>query len=324
MEFISYKDTSVRLSGRWDTERFGAAVTTAPGGTIELAFCGTCAVLHFDTDWNEHPFPHLYISVDNGAKMETPLNRYLRIECETSGAHFITIVLKGAMEQQHRWHQPLVGKLSFLGYEAEKSGTLPQDDRRVIEFIGDSITEGVLNDAFYNDERINQKNRPNQDDVTATYAYLSARALGLKPVIMGYGAVGITKGGCGSVPKVIEAYPYNFSGSFAQPQNPDIIVINHGANDRGAKEEDYLTGYWEFLELVRKRNPASKIVVLSAFCGAFHEALGEMVKRFNKQKGEAVTYIDSYGWIPEEPLHPLRDGHFEVARHLIPELKKLL
>ena len=55
MEFISYKDTSVRLSGRWDTERFGAAVTTAPGGTIELAFCGTCAVLHFDTDWNEHP-----------------------------------------------------------------------------------------------------------------------------------------------------------------------------------------------------------------------------------------------------------------------------
>ena len=94
MEFISYKDTSVRLSGRWDTERFGAAVTTAPGGTIELAFCGTCAVLHFDTDWNEHPFPHLYISVDNGAKMETPLNRYLRIECETSGAHFITIVLK--------------------------------------------------------------------------------------------------------------------------------------------------------------------------------------------------------------------------------------
>ena len=75
---------------------------------------------------------------------------------------------------------------------------------------------------------------------------------------------------------------------------------------------------------MRKRNPASKIVVLSAFCGAFHEALGEMVKRFNEQKGETVTYIDSYGWIPVEPLHPLRDGHFEVARHLIPELKKLL
>lgn len=324
MKFISYEDPSVRVTGRWDREAFGAAVTTAPGGMIEIAFQGNDAVLRFDTDWNEHPFPHLYISVDNGAKIETPLNRYLRIECENSGTHYVKVVYKSAMEQQHRWNHPLVGKLTFLGYEAEDSGTLPKDDRRVIEFIGDSITEGVLIDAFYNDERIDQKNRPSQDDATATYAYLTAQALGLKPVIMGYGAVGITKGGCGSVPRVIDAYPFNFNGSAAAPQNPDVIVINHGANDRSAKEEDYIKGYWEFLELVRNINPSSKIVVLSAFCGAFHEALGEMVKRFNRQKNEQVTFIDSFGWVPEEPVHPLRDGHMEIARHLIPEIEKLL
>ncbi len=324
MKFFKFDDPSVRLTGRWDMEHYGAAATTAPGGMIEFAFQGNDTVLHFDTDWNEHPFPHLYIIVDNGAKIETPLNRYLRIECENSGMHCVKVVFKSAMEQQHRWNHPLVGKVTFLGYEAENSGNLPKDDRRVIEFIGDSITEGVLIDAFYNDERIDQKNRPNQDDSTATYAYLTAQALGLKPVIMGYGAVGITKRGCASVPKVIEAYPYNFSGSDAVPQNADIIVINHGANDRGATEEAYIKGYWEFLELVRQRNPSSKIVVLSAFCGAFHEALGKMVKQFNEQNNEQITYVDSFGWIPEEPLHPLRDGHKEVARHLIPEIKKLL
>lgn len=48
----------------------------------------------------------------------------------------------------------------------------------MIEFVGDSITEGVLIDAectiFTND----QLNRPFEDDVTATYAWLTAEALG--------------------------------------------------------------------------------------------------------------------------------------------------
>lgn len=324
MKLISYEDPSVRFTGRWDVEGCGAAVTTAPGGMIEIAFSGNYAVLHFDIDWNEHPFPHLYVTVDNGAKIETPLNRYLRIECESSGTHYVKVIYKSAVEQQHRWNCPLVGKLTFLGYEAENSGVLPRDDRRVIEFIGDSITEGVLIDAFYSDERIEQKNRPSQDDSTATYAYLTAQALNLKPVIMGYGAVGITKSGCGAVPKVIDAYPYNFCGSEAAAQSPDIIVINHGANDGGAAEEYYLNGYWEFLNSVRDKNPSSKIVVLSAFCGVFHEALGKMVEQYNAENGEQIIFIDSFGWVPKEPLHPLRDGHKEIARHLIPEIKKLL
>lgn len=324
MKLIPYKDPSVRFTGRWDTEHFNAAITTAPGSMIELAFQGNDAVLHFDTDWNEHPFPHLYISVDNGAKIETPLNRYLRIECENSGTHYVRVIYKSAVEQQHRWHLPLVGKLTFLGYEAEDSGILPKDNRRVIEFIGDSITEGVLIDAFYNHERMDQKNRPNQDDSTATYAYLTACALNLKPVIMGYGAVGITRGGCGAVPKVIDAYPYNFSGSEAKNEKPDIIVINHGANDGGAEEKAYIKGYWEFLTCVRAKNPIAKIVVLSAFCGVFHEALGKMVEQYNAEKHEQVIFIDSFGWVPKEPLHPLRNGHEEIARHLIPEIKKLL
>lgn len=324
MTFYKYNAPSVRLTGRWDTDNYGAAVTTAPGSMIELAFGGKCVVLHFDIDWNEHPYPHLYIIVDGGVKTEVPLDRYIRIECKSGGTHVVNIIFKSAMEQQHRWFHPLVGKLTFLGYDAEKEAVLPEDTRKVIEFIGDSITEGVLIDAFLSDERIDQKNRPAQDDVTATYAYLTAVHLGLKPVIMGYGAVGITKSGCGSVPKVSEAYPYNFSGSKAKPQNPDIIVINHGANDARSDEKEYIEGYWSFLTLVREMNPNAKIIVLSAFCGAFHESLGEMVTRFNRQTGDDVIYIDSFGWIPADPLHPLRDGHKEIARHLTPKIEKLL
>jgi putative glutamine amidotransferase len=53
----------------------------------------------------------------------------------------------------------------------------------------------ILNVAFGGTliQDLPQEQRPFHDDVTATYAYLAAEALGLEPYIMGYGAVGVTR-----------------------------------------------------------------------------------------------------------------------------------
>lgn len=321
--FLKANDKSIRYTGRWG-EIGENKVTTAPGGMIEIAYSGTAAVMHFDTGFSVQPFPHIWVSVDNGAKVEVPLDHVIRVEAPTDGEHLIKVVYKGAVEMHHRWNGPLIGKLSFEGVDVEKGAQLPADDRKIIEFIGDSITEGVLIDAFYNfDKNNDQYNRPNQDDSTATYAYLTAEALGMKPVIMGYGATGVCGGGCGSVPRVALAYPYNFAGSPAKAQGSEIIVINHGANDRGASAEEYTQRYAEFLELVRKINPDSKIVVLSAFCKAYPKELKATVEEFNRKSGDSVYFIDTDGWIPAEPLHPLRDGHKIVAAHLTEALRKM-
>ena len=64
--------------------------------------------------------------------------------------------------------------------------------------------------------------------------------------------------------------------------------------------------------------------MLSAFCGVFPAELKAMVEEFNKENNDNVYFIDSAGWIPEEPLHPLRDGHKIVSEHLTEELKKIL
>ena len=320
--FLDIKSKAIRFTGRWDT-RGDNAVTTAPGGMIEIAYRGKAAVLKFNTDMNMHPYPHLWISVDNGAKIEVPVDRIIRIEAPADGEHIIKVIYKSAVEIQNRWYQPLIGKLCFMGAEVDAEGELPADDRKIIEFIGDSITEGVLIDAFYQFEENDQLNRPVQDDSTATYAYLTAEALGMKPVIMGYGAVGVTHGGCGSVPKAAEAYPYNFEGSPAKAQGSDIIVINHGANDAGHTAEEYTTEYTELLRVVRRINPDAKIVVLTAFCGVYPNELRTAVDKFNADNNDNVYYIDSKGWIPKDPLHPLRDGHKIVAENLTAELKKI-
>jgi hypothetical protein len=71
-------------------------------------------------------------------------------------------------------------------------------------------------------------------------------------------------------------------------------------------------------------NPDATVVALSAFCGAFHAELGEMIAAYNEKNGCQVHFVDTNGWIPVEPLHPLRDGHRTVAENFTAALREIL
>lgn len=317
--FFSHTSENIRYSGRFSLYD-GAMTATAAGSSILLAYVGDTAILHFDIRTNTFPMPHLWIRVDNGVKTEVPLDRFLHVEAEY-GAHTMEIIYKGGKETLNRWYHPLAGKIGFEGFEADGAGVLPVDTRKTIELVGDSITEGVLIDpyTYYEDD---QNNRPYEDDATATYAYLTAKALGLRTLHMGYGAVGVTRSGCGSVPKAAEAYPYCFDGAPVTYDHPDFVLINHGANDGGATAEKYMEEYRALLVLIRKTHPDAHIIALSAFCGAHENDLRALVDEFNHSTGDDVFYIDGSQWIPRDPLHPLRDGHRRIADQLIPILRE--
>ena len=322
--FVKPDRASVRLTGRWHMTESGAAETTAPGSFLELAFTGSMAVLHFDMTTNRQPYGHLWISVDGGARVEVPLDWYLRLSAQDDGPHVATVIYKSAVEIHHRWYAPLEGKVTFRGFEADGEGVLPEDTRKTVEFVGDSNTEGVLVDASYTPEAYGPWNRPWQDDAAGTYAWLTAENLNLRPFIMGYGAVGITKSGQAAVPKVEESYPYCYANAPYAGAHADYIVINHGANDSRATTEDYVRGYLRLLDLIRSRNPQARIIALSAFCGNHAKGLGEAIANYNAEKNENICFIDSTGWVPKEPLHPLREGHKIIARHLTEALGRII
>jgi len=328
--FVSYRHESVRLTGRWDVSSDRCAETTNTGSYVEFAFEGKMAAAYFDIEGNLEPMLHLWMQIDGGDRFECPLSGQLRVICREEGRHVCRIIYKGGAEAYSRWYRPLHGKVSFCGVITEKPVPIGEDDRMTIEFVGDSITEGVLIDVntfhglpcrHYDVEHLN---RVYQDDVCATYAWLTAEKLNLRPVFMGYGAVGVTRAGQGRVPDAVTAYPYNFDGSPVTRKSCDVIMINHGANDRGKPVELYLERYAALLDEIRAMNPSSKIVSLSAFCGAHHEALGKMIAEYNEKNGCDVAFIDSTDWIPVEPLHPLRDGHQIIADHLAPILGKII
>lgn len=338
--FIHWYDPAVRLTGRWSRVQAGDAdphryvnascdctTTTAAGSYFELAFSGRSVVLHFDTGLTELHLQHLWIRVDDGADTEVPVDRYLRINVSSYGKHIVRVLYKGGPEQYSRWYLPLMGAVSFIGAEADAPADLPADDRRIIEFIGDSITEGVLTDADYAEQpvhTIDQFNRPYQDDNAATYGALTAKALNLRAMFQAYGAIGITRSGCGAVPRAALIYPYVFDGVPYTGEKPDIVVINHGANDRENGPAEYIARYSEFIDLVRETVPDAIIVCLGAFVGAFDAELHDFVEKYNASHEKKIHFVSSKGWVPEEPLHPLRDGHRIIAEHFAPILKEII
>lgn len=326
---IPYTHESIRLTGRWDRRDPKVAVTTTTGAYIEFAFEGNMALAHFDVFQNAEPRLHLWVQIDGGDMIETVIDNHLRIIAKNEGKHICRIIYKGGTENDRRWYAPLTGKVSFVGVQTEKPIPIPADKRPVIEFVGDSITEGVLIDMdfAYDGELLSyngQDQRVFLDDVCATYAWRTAEALNLRPVFMGYGAVGVTRSGMGEVPEAPVSYNFNFDGSPITHAPSDYVMINHGANDQRKDPAVYLAKYAELLDRVRAYNPNATVISLSAFCGAFHKELGEMIAQYNQKNGCHVHYIDSNGWIPVEPLHPLRDGHATVAANLIPIVKEIL
>ena len=326
--FVPYTHESIRLTGRWDKTDPTRALATATGSYIEFSFEGDMAVARFDTDINATPLLHLWIQIDGGNMTEAPIDRYIRIRAAKKGPHTVRIIYKSGREQCGRWFAPMTGAVIFLGVQTEKPVAIAPDDRPTIEFVGDSITEGVLIDVDYFEggrdfTEVTELRRSYQDDVCATYAWLTAQKLNLRPIFMGYGAVGATKSGCGMVPAAPESYPYNFDGSPITHAPSDFVVINHGANDRRFPAELYRECYEKLLDQVILRNPNATVVALSAFCGGHRDVFAEMIPAYNASHGTNVIHVNGADWIPPEPLHPLRDGHKTVAENLAPILREL-
>ncbi len=328
--FISYTHESVRLTGRW--KHYGdRAVATSAGSYIEFAFEGDMAVARFDVAINQMPYLHLWIQIDGGDMVEASVDRYIRIKTRNSGKHVCKMIFKSSVEQTGRWYAPLTGAVQFLGVQTEKPVRIEPDNRPIMEFIGDSITEGVLIDTDYCEGtqpafEVDQLCRPYQDDSCATWAWLTSEKLGYRPLIMGYGAVGATRAGCGRVPAVFESYPYYFDGEPLDENLPqaDVVVVNHGANDHGKDPELYKDGYRKLLDTVRRRSPHATVFAVSAFAGSQKDTLDELVKEYNLQNGCKVHFVNASEWIPPQPLHPHRDGHRIVAEHLVPVLTGIL
>lgn len=321
--YITNPHPSIRATGRWASE--GTRITaTACGSYFEIACEGEMIVLHFDMTDHIEPRPQLWVSVDGGPRIMSEVTPFLRVQFADGGRHEIKVIIKSTKEMANRWSAPLQSKVCFKGYDADAPAVPTPDGRKVIEFVGDSITEGVLVDDGYEYYPDEIENRPYVDDSCGTYAWQTAERLDLRPIICGYGAVGTFRTGCGSVPRVGLSYPYCFEGKPIEYGHPDYIVINHTTNDQSWSAEEVEESYFELLNVISSVHPDAKMFAMTPFLGCFDSSIRNAVERFAALGKNEIHHVSTAGWIPREPTHPNRAGHRLAAERLTEALKEYI
>jgi len=264
--------------GRWQRGR--QAITINSGALVEFAYTGNDCTLIFDVAGFTH-YPAILVQVDAGPVVKTELSAEVNaievapphnalpdgappFEAVVSGHHLVrfwaachSLYLTEAAGRQ--W-TTLVGGCKFLGVNLNGGGLtqLPYQTRQ-IEFLGDSITQGLR--LFYTQRHAEGA----EGDIDPQMPHLNwpqlvADMLGMKPVVTGFGGQGVSNAGgtCGA-PAVPAAFPFIYDGvPWRPPVPPRLVVIYHGTCD-GIEPLAYQELYASYLALIRRTYPAAAI-----------------------------------------------------------------
>lgn len=203
-----------------------------------------------------------------------------------------------------------------------------------IEFIGDSITTAFGNLTDNKDESFRN---PIHQDASVGYAYLTAKALDADFSMVARQGIGASVGYQPIPMQVIYPYHCQVKDSatlYKFDRQPDINIIALGTNDINAynnKElgnnktlEEVKSGFAEFLKLVRKHNPSSKIVwIYGMMTNNANSLITEVI---SEAGGEENGYYSLR--VPQNNMggqgHPHYTGHEQIAKTVAEFLKTLV
>ncbi len=221
--------------------------------------------------------------------------------------------------------------------------------RRLIEFIGDSITCGYGLD----DPDLTHTFSTATEDAAGSYAYQACEAMDYDISMLSYSGCGILPGNevisglQTSMPKTISQY-YNklaFSNSsigMIYPQllrwdfekKADIVVINLGTNDwkyitSGLNTtEEFEERYVEFLGKIREQNPEAMILCTLGIMGdELYPNIENAVRTFKKDTNDQFTFTMKFNRQSEEDGyviggHPSRAANKKAAEQLVNTIRE--
>jgi lysophospholipase L1-like esterase len=309
----------IQYLGRWG--RLGPSMTTVNSGSrVVLRFTGRRLAATFDQSTVTHP-PQIYVRVDGRAPILYTVDRD-RLDLTTrplprGRVHTLEIAVKDVDERANRWSPPLQSGLLLTGFRLDRGArTLPPPapSGRRIEFLGDSITQGV--------RALGPEIGVTGSDATKDYAWLTGRALRANFRQVGFGAQGILRPGGGQVPRAAEALRFNFAGSPIDPSYvPQAVVANQGTNDalNAVDPVAFQAAYLDYLRRIRATWPTAWIFAMRPFGGYLAGEIAAAVAAANDGR---IVYVDTTGWLTatgyQDGLHPAYAGHLQVARRLVP------
>lgn len=236
--------------------------------------------------------PWVSVSIDGGAYtryMEGIGENTVQIASDLSlTKHYIRVVVDGLDEHDAKW-------LSGIGFvlnsvSVDNGGTVKavKPRNRKIEFLGDSITEGI------NVRGTGATATNNSGQLS--YPYIACRNLNAISLRDGFGASGVTHGGSGGAPAAIDTIDWAMSGVPLIMDEPDFIVINHGQNDGAADAATFQAAYDALIKALQAKYPGKLIFCMIPFSQQ-HAANITLIANNNNcvlvpTVGWGVTYTD--------------------------------
>jgi lysophospholipase L1-like esterase len=311
--------------GRWDRKP-GRATTVNSGSHLTASFDGTGIAARFDLSANKPGLPTVAWQIDDGTWQEAEVAATLKLaDGLPAGRHSLTLMARGMDENQSRWTAPLVASITFLGLDVVGGALLstPRPARPKIEFLGDSLTEGV---QIWGD-RPGKTTTPWRTDGRVAWPCQTAMQLGAEWRQVGFGFQGIFHTGNGGVPNARDAFEWVYAGSARDAWVADLVVINQGLNDSAIASAQFRTAFAAFLAQVRKAYPQAQLAVVRPFAGTHAADISAEVDARVAAGDKRVVYIDTAGWLGAGDLngvHPNVTGSAKIRDRLVPELKKLM
>lgn len=314
---LSHEDfDNVMIHGRsLHTEKGYRLEWPYSGFTLRGYFDGSIRIQVADADGYAQN-ASLTVTVDGNAEQKTLIKgvKSLAIANVEKGYHEIT-VRKGTEITAFRF--TLTG-LSFTGCLLE-----PEEPKLRIEFIGDSITNGV---GATTEEGVLRY--PHGVNCLSSYSGMTAGRLEAEANIIALSGWGISKGAVSPteiIPPIYGKYsPFDESGAewdFSSFR-PDVIVLALGTNDGGADPEKFRTESVAFLKQLREKNPGVPIIWIYGMMGS---TLSGEVKQAIADSGlDNIIYVKMPANCAGGDRHPTEKAQEEYADKLIKEINSII
>ncbi|MFG6456086.1 GDSL-type esterase/lipase family protein [Roseateles sp. BYS96W] len=317
---VAPDDAHLRWSGRIGTNTRGKLLAWS-GSELRARFTGRQLGLSFETaHWGTS---HFTVEIDGrrhwlAAPGQSATDWQLR-EPLTDGEHTLRLVKRT---------EASMAETTFLGLRLAPGGRLlapPPARRMKLAFYGDSITAGACNGDLGTD----QYDDLYFHDGTRAYGALTAERLGADYVGIAVSGIGITATwGDLLMPQVWNRVAPRLDAPVApaDPQEPDVVLLNLGQNDHGFPASkgqhiapDFAPRYLAFVRQLRGRYPHAKLVLLAGGMTAWKDepaiprALAQAVATL---RGEGDARVWTYTFQAFAYAHPRIDVHAQMADEL--------
>ena len=310
------KKSGVIYTGRFDFSdpkgpRFGWM-----GSSIKTCFDGTEISVNLKStgeNWFE-------VIVDNIVQDPVKVKGLMNVKLISGiapGTHTVEIVKRT---------EPMYGEVQFLGFDAGSGNIFypGQSSERRIEFIGDSITCGLGNEACDQNQAATAAN----ENGYMSYAPITARNIEADAAMISYSGRGLTTnygGGTGGVMPALYKMTLPSDGANTwdfSKWTPQVIVINLGTNDFSKDIPDtntFISAYVNLIKDIRVNNKTAHIYCVQgpmlngSSLAAARYFITSAVNQMNSSGDSLVHYFefapqtgaDGYGaaWHPNIVTH---------------------